>query len=63
MANIYTTERHGWRKKYQYQLVQAITGKKRRNIRYAMKKLGLGSETEDFAEYLKLYFKNERYNK
>ena len=42
-----------YRLKYQYELLEAITGKNRRSIRDAMRYKGLGNTTEDFVLYLK----------
>ena len=53
-------ERSSYRLKYQYDMVQAITGQSRRAIRKAMYRKGLSNETEDFAAYILNYLKRER---
>lgn len=48
-------ERKNYRIKYQYELLESLTGKNRRTIRQAMYRMGLGNETEDFIIYINKY--------
>lgn len=58
IKNIGLKDRNRYRLKYQYELIEALTGKKRRQIRDAMRYRGFKNSTEDFVEYLFGWIKN-----
>lgn len=55
MPNFRGTEKPGWRVRYQYELISAITGQNKKAIRQKMWRMGLSNETEDFAKYIILH--------
>jgi len=53
-------ERPFYRIKYQYELIQAITGQSKRAIRQAMKRKGLSNDENDFVAYILTFLNKKR---